>query len=236
MAPRARKGSTLDPTDILGRAAKAAQAPVRPLAELEDLPMEDVSTELAIIDNGQDGAFDGDEEAEEIAFERNLLEKRISDTFPAEYVKILRRIAYYISKVGLTLKESLALVQVSTEEFEKNMRLYPVIGELIVLKELEFKADILATISSKARQGNDKLATWMLQNRYPDEFNQKKGGGQGGGDDGEDMIAMGYEFVQKHGDSSPMVSETSGRAFIVQKSNGKTPAEIKQSIQEMLNG
>lgn len=231
---RATKGAALDASEAL----EATQAPVVLPTTIPDtgLPTEDVSTELAVQDAelSVEGAFGNDAEKDQIQFERDLIEKRITAQFNPEFVKILKRIAYYLSKVGLSLKETLQLVQVNETDFDVKRRLYPVISELISLKELEYKADLLATISSKARTGNDKLGTWLLQSRYPDEYNKRKGNGEGGGDDEGDLVAMGVEFVQKHGDSSPMVTERSGRAFVITKNGSGATRDIRAEIQKML--
>lgn len=159
-----------------------------------------------------------------ITAERQLLEAQITASFEPDFVKVLRRIAYYLSNVGLTLDEACKLVQIPLTEMEVKMQTYPMIAELIAFKELEYKADLLATISQKARSGNDKLSTWLLENRYPNEFNQRKGAGGGEGGGGDDIIAAGIEFVKRHGDSSPLVSESAGRAFIVRKSGDNKSA------------
>lgn len=167
-----------------------------------------------------------------ITKERQLLEAKITAEFDESFVRVLRRVAYYLSSVGLTLREACQLVQMPMDEMEAKMRNYPMIAELIAFKELEYKADLLATISLKARSGNDKLATWLLESRYPEEFNKRKGAGDGGGDGGDDLIAMGVEYVQRHGDSAPLVSQTAGRAFVIQKGSDNTKA-IKR-LQEFL--
>lgn len=167
-----------------------------------------------------------------IVVERQLLEAKITAEFDPEFVKVLRRIAYYLSQVGLTLKEACQLVQMPLEQFEAKMQNYPIIAELIAFKELEYKADLLSTISSKARQGNDKLATWLLESRYPDEFNQRKGAGKGDGS-GDDLIAAGVEFVQKHGDAAPLVGQSSGKAFIVAK-KGSGGKDLMQRLSDLM--
>lgn len=224
MPRKASKGSTLDPTDIL------APVPTRGLDETED-----PETGLALLANKEADTFGSEEEAEQIEIERDLLEKRIVEDFTPEFVKLLRRISYFISKVGLPLQEALQLVQIPETEFATKMRLYPVIGELIALKELEFKADILGTIAAKARTGNDKLATWLLQAKYPQEFNQKRGSAPGSTDDDDNLIAMGVEFVQQHGDSNPMVNQTAGRAFLVTKGSGEGATEMRKTIRDLLD-
>lgn len=169
-----------------------------------------------------------------ITAERELLEAKIANEFEESFVKVLRRIAYYLSRVGLTLKEACQLVQYDQALFEAKMTQYPMIGELIAFKELEYKADLLATISQKARSGNDKLAMWLLESRYPDEFNQRKGAGTGTGEGGDDLIAMGVEFVQRHGDSQPLVGTTAGRAFLVERKAPNSRSALSDRLKQFM--
>ena len=83
---------------------------------------------------------------------------------------------------------------------EKN----PLVSRIIEMKELSYKRDLMSTLSAKARGGDDKLAQWLLERRYPEEFYVSKRSPQGGGD--EDILFQAIEFVQKNGDSSPIRS------------------------------
>jgi hypothetical protein len=161
--------------------------------------------------------------------EQEILEQKIAEEFDQDFVRILRIICRHISKTGLSLQEACILARIDFNTFVKKMELYPVIKDLIVLKELQFKADLLSTLADRARGGNDKIAQWFLEAKYADEFNKKKGSGGGGGE-GDDLLMMGIEFIQKNGDKNALVSEKSGRALIV----GKTTESITKQFNKFL--
>lgn len=162
--------------------------------------------------------------------EQEILEQKIADEFDPDFVRILRIICRHISKTGLSLQEACILARIDFNVFVKKMELHPVIKDLIVLKELQFKSDLLSTLADKARGGNDKIAQWFLEAKYSNEFNKKKGTGGSGDDDSSDLLMMGIEFIQKNGDKNPIVSEKSGRALIV----GKTTESITRQFNKFL--
>lgn len=142
------------------------------------------------------------------------IESQIEDQFPEELCKVLKKIAYEISVVGLSESEACMISNYSHELFIALKLKYPIVQRLIEVKDLEYKRNLLRSIS--ARAGNDdKVAMWLLEAKYPHEFNRKKGTGGGGDENPEDLIGMAIEFVRKSGDSNGLVSEESGRAFVI---------------------
>ncbi len=170
-----------------------------------------------------------------ITLEREQIEKKILEMFSEANVKIIKRIAYYISKVGHTLEEACKLCRIEPLAFKAQMAAFPILSEFIQLKELEYKSSLMEVVSSKARS-NDKVAQWLLESKYPDEFNRKKttGDGEGGG---EYFIAAGIEFVLQTGDSSPIVSKEAGRAFVISRTGGKEihTNDVVKRINDVLN-
>lgn len=156
------------------------------------------------------------------------LETLAREKLTPQSIKALKKIAYYTAKVGLTLPEACMLSDVDYEKFQEEMKLEPLIGKIIKMKELEFKKDMLHTISNKARGGDDKLAAWLLERRYPEEYGAKKVNPNAPSDD-PFLLAM--EFIRKNGDSNPLVSETSGRAIIIKKQGS---SEVVEKIGDIL--
>ena len=76
-----------------------------------------------------------------------------------------------------------------------------IIEKIIIVKELEYKKDLIHTLSTKART-DDKLAQWLLERKYS-EYNTKR---KGGPDTSDDLLRDAIEFVQNNQDSSPLVS------------------------------
>lgn len=157
------------------------------------------------------------ESKESFDLESQSLEDRAIQVFKDKpnFIRTLKRIAYYTAKVGLSLKESCLLLDVDVDWLEEEMKTEPIIEKIIKVKELEYKKDLLYTLSSKARQGDDKLALWLLENKYPDEYGQKKnkGGGEGAGD----IMFEAIRFIQKNGDNAPLINTASGNAMIVKR-------------------
>lgn len=169
----------------------------------------------------------GDEQNEEkaiIEIEQGRLYKQINEKFNTAFVTLLKRLSYYLAKVGLPFDEACRMVRVDPKEMKEHIANHPIIQELIELKELEYKSELIASVSNKARAGNDKLAQWLLEKRFPNEFNTKKGSSND--DDGNDMLEAAIAVVQRGGDANPLVSEKSGVAFIKTKNSEKTLRDL----------
>jgi len=128
----------------------------------------------------------------------------------------LKKIAYYLSKVGLPLSEACTLVDVDFEKFQEEMKLNPIIGKVIRMKELEFKKDMMHVVAMSARSGDDKMAMALLEKKFPDEFGTAKrrtpdGEGQG------DMILEAIRVIRRGGDASPLVSDGAGQSIVVKR-------------------
>lgn len=169
-----------------------------------------------------------------ISKELNTIEKRIADQFPPELVEVLKKISYQVAEIGLTERESCLINDYSHETFLKLKDRYPVVVELMEIKDLEYKKSLLKHISKKAQEGDDKVAQWLLMARYGDEFNLKKGTGNNNNDRGDDLIAAGIEFVREHGDSDNLVTKESGRAFVIKKTGNRENRENFGDIKKLL--
>lgn len=166
------------------------------------------------------------EEIESSAESVSLREQLIGSGISEYFVSQLQNIVYYTSKVGLSLEDACKLADFDYEEFKAIVDSNRLVRGILEKKELEYKKDLLHTLSAKARSGDDKLAQWLLERRFP-EFSTKN---KGQGND-EDLLGMAISFIQKSGNSTPLVSETSGKAFIIRKTgDGKTWKEKLQGI------
>ncbi len=163
-----------------------------------------------------------EEEIENEDLDKNLqltsqsLEQQAQEKLSPTMVKVLKKIAYYTAKVGLPLNEACLLVNIDINQLQEEMKLEPLIEKIIKIKELEYKKDLLHTISQKARSGDDKLAQWLLSKKYPEEYGDTKKMPQGGD---SDIIFEAIQFIRRNGDANPLVSEASGRALIVKKTS-----------------
>lgn len=171
----------------------------------------------------------------------NSLEKQAQEQLTPQMIKVLKKIAYYTSKVGLTLPESCALVDINYEKFQEDIQRFPIIGKVIKMKELEYKKDLMYTISQKAKSGDDKLAQWLLERRYPEEFAISK---KGASTDDEDIFAMAFAMIRRKGDST-LINPGAGKAVVVSRPHGMNePLVVKDAkvadthtrIANILNG
>lgn len=170
-------------------------------------------------------------ELDEFAKAISRVEDEIEAQFPPQLCTVLKRIAYEIAVVGLTESEACSICDYPHEKFIALKQSYPIISRLVEVKDLEYKRNLLKSISVRAGT-DDKLAMWLLEAKYPAEFNRKKGGGGDGDKDPQDLVGMAIEFVRKSGDKNGLVSEESGRAFIIKGKDGKS-SQLK-NVSEVL--
>lgn len=144
-------------------------------------------------------------------------------------LKIIKRVAYYIGKVGLEISDICILLGIDYNNFLEEMETFPVMRRIVDMKEVEYKKDLLATLSAKARNGDDKIALQLLESKDPDKYGKKKGIT----DPGNDMITTAIEFIQTR-DSTGLVKETSRRAIVIQ-TDKKKPQMSTHEILSQIN-
>ena len=172
-------------------------------------------------------------EVDRFAAAINRVQEDVVKQFPTKLVETIKKIAYEVSIIGLTESEACLISDYPHETFIALKQKFPIVQRLMELKDLEYKRTLLKSVSARAGT-DDKLAMWMLEARYPNEFNRRKGSGQGGEKDPQDLVGMAIEFVRKSGDSSGLVSEESGRAFIIKTKDGVgVPADL-MSVNQIL--
>lgn len=159
------------------------------------------------------------------------VEDEVEAQFPAELCRVLKKIAYEIGVVGLTEAEACMISDYPHEKFIALKQSYPIIQKLVEVKDLEYKRNLLKSISTRAGT-DDKVAMWLLEAKYPAEFNRRKGNGGNGEKDPQDLVGAAIEFVRKSADKNGLVSEESGRAFLFKTKDGQTPRV--GSVKEML--
>lgn len=119
---------------------------------------------------------------------------------PEDYKK-LRTIGAFLLR-GLTLEESCILAKSSIEKLKVLMSEHDVIRNFIVFKQLSFKASLLDTMTQSAiKKGEVKSAGYLLEKKYPREFDKQK-------DDDvrdPDVVEKAIKFVQGQGDTTPIV-------------------------------
>ena len=162
------------------------------------------------------------------------LEEELAEKYNHDFIKLLQRFSYEISVVGLPIQEACIYVGIDYERLAILIEADPLIKRLIMTKDIEYKRDLMKVLSEKAKT-DDKISQWLLERRYPDEFNPRKGSGKNSGDS-DDLIGVAVEFIQKSGDNQPLVTEKSGKAFVIKRGNVPDDnREIINKIGKILN-
>lgn len=156
------------------------------------------------------------------------IEKYITDTFNPVVVKMLQRLSYYMSKVGLKFEEACHIIQKDPEDVKKLFVFYPRLARFFEIKELEFKKDMMAIVAKSARKGDTKYAMVLLEKRYPKEFNVKKNSTQNNEKEKDDLREA-VEHIQKSGEEEALVKKESGGA-IKEESGAKTMKKINEIL------
>lgn len=168
-------------------------------------------------------------ENDPIELESKTLEQKCEKKLSKEDFKALKKIAYFLSKVGMTLEEACFLVDIEIEKMEKLMEKYPFIQKIVHIKELQYKKGLLKTISLKAFNGNDKLAQWLLEKRHPAEFGAKKSGPTS---NDEDMLGEAIDYIQKTGSNTPLIDKKKSSKPV--NEDGKKSNSLIKKIEDIL--
>lgn len=150
---------------------------------------------------------------------------------PDKDFKLLQHIAVSIGQDGMTVREACQLVNVEYEHFKELAVKHTVVGKIISLKELEYKRSLMRSMSKKARGGDDKLAAYLLENRYPDEFGKKRGGDA---TPGADLLAEAVHFIQEHGDTDELIKRQRSTVIGSPRMRPVAPSTPEQKLANFL--
>ncbi len=137
----------------------------------------------------------------------------LKERYNENSIKIIAKIAYNLSVVGLSLEDSCTICSVDTIKFMKLMERDKDLKKFIDIKSLEYKKKLQKTITDKASKGDEKLAMWLLEKQYTEEFGSirnKKGKNQE-----EDFISQAVKFIQSQGDTRPLVDKKNGEKAVI---------------------
>lgn len=155
-------------------------------------------------------------EPDEFELDSISLEKKLQERFPADFLILIKKIANEVATVGLTEREACMICDLDYARFAALKQNEPLIRQLFERKNLEYKRILLKPLSDKAKT-DDKLAQWLLESRFPDDFNKKK---RNNPDDGMDVMGEIITVIQKESgipNSPSLIKETSGTAFRIRK-------------------
>lgn len=160
----------------------------------------------------------------ELSLTSKSLESEALAHFSPVQLKIIKKIVYYTSQIGLSIEEACTLANFSFEELKNIMQKDPLVEKIITMKELEFKKDMLHTVTVRARNGDDRLALWLLERKYPSEFaNQKI---KPSDNQEKNFLFQAIEFIQRNGDASPLVAKENASAVVIRKGMIQTVEDI----------
>ena len=161
------------------------------------------------------------------------IEEEMLDTFAPKFVKMIKRLVYEVATVGLSEEEACVIVNYDYAKLTELKKKHNIVRRLFDMKNLEYKRGLMKTLSNKARNGDEKLSQWLLESRYPNEFNRRKGGGGGGEGGGDDLLGQAIEFIQKTTATDGLITETAGRSFLVKGGGNKG---VVPNLHETLGG
>lgn len=161
------------------------------------------------------------------------LEDQAKDRFSDKVVSTLKRIALHVGRDGLTLKESCQLLNLDFQHVNEIVEKDDLVQDIISNAELRYKRNLLKTLSEKARSKDDKVATWLLERRYPDEFGKKKRGSKKD-NDGASLEEV-VKFVRESGDDEPLIAnETEENYTPKRKLNPKESDDVVKQVEDIL--
>lgn len=140
---------------------------------------------------------------ESTTLESQSLDEEAQRVLTPENFSTLKTIAKAVGKDGLSLEEACVIANVEFENFKRLAEQFPIIIKIVKVKETEYKHMLLRALATKARSGDDKMAQWLLERKYPEEYGGGKRGP--GGESEADLLGMAISFVQESQDSQPIV-------------------------------
>lgn len=158
-----------------------------------------------------DTSVEGMEQKQEFDIQRQSIESELAAKYSEQMVKLFKRLSYELAVIGLPLEDACLIVGLDYEKVQNLINSDATVERLIKLKDLEYKRGLLEVVSVKSKT-DDKLSMWMLERRYPSEFNSKKGSGDKGDEAGDNIVKQAITFIQVNGDNAPLVSRKSGVA------------------------
>ena len=161
------------------------------------------------------------------------LSQEARDKLPTKTLFLIQRISYQLSENGMTLDESLVLTNVNRELLNELIDKFPIINRVIQYKELEFKKRLMRVLVRQVSKGDNSIAQWLLEKRYPEEYG-KKGVHSGSGSSVRIMFQKALVFIQSSGDSKSMVSKVSGDLRLKSGDDLQTVDSVISDLSEFL--
>ena len=161
------------------------------------------------------------------------LESAIMAQVEPELAKRIKRIAHFVANSGFSLYEACKVVGIDPEKFEKLLNTNDAVNEMLEVKGLEYKSKLLEAITLKAKT-DDKLAQWLLERRFPNEYASPKRGGGGKDDEEGNILFQAVQFIQQNRSTKPIVQIASGELKTTKQKQAVIEADY--TVDDILGG
>ena len=178
-----------------------------------------------------DNSLEGIEQKLEFDIQRQSIERELGEKYNETMVKLFKRLSYELAVIGLPLEDACLIVGLDYEKVQHLINTDETVSRLIKLKDLEYKRGLLEVVSIKSK-GDEKMSMWMLERRYPSEFNPKKGQGPNG-EEGDNIVKQAITFIQVNGYNAPLVSRAARVSERLSDNDGESKG-IKKRILDIL--
>lgn len=133
-------------------------------------------------------------------------EEKLRDHYDESQIKVIRTVGAFIM-TGMDLEECCILARIDPRQFASMMETDAALRTFVVFKQTAYKAKLMGVLSSRAiDQLNEKIAGWILERKYKDEWGAKRPPEPP--DASPDALRDGIEYIRDHGDSSPVVDHS----------------------------
>lgn len=126
-------------------------------------------------------------------------EDQIIDELKEKTTKIIK----YIDD-GLTEMDAVMFAGLNQLQYAEMLKKFPNTKDLIDKAIVGYKHKLVSTVSDAAGKGDSKMAQWLLEKKFGEEYNQKvkDGAGQNGA---MDLLFAAVKHVQQDGNSTTLI-------------------------------
>lgn len=114
-----------------------------------------------------------------------------------------KKIVKYIDD-GLSENDAILFAGLSQIEYSDMIKRVPIIKDLVNKAIVGYKHKLIKTVSETAGQGDSKMAQWLLEKKFGEEYNQKVKDGVGN-NTAMDMLFAAVKHVQQDGSSTTLI-------------------------------
>lgn len=99
-----------------------------------------------------------------------------SPSLPADPRKLKGKVVVAAVAGGLSEDDALVLAEWPRQEYEAYKIENPRFAQVLARKEVEYKRDLLKPINAAVKEGDAKMAQWVLERKHAEDFGKKRPG------------------------------------------------------------